>query len=154
MRADLCPLQMLLFTVSGWVNRHQQDVIAYLVEEDRVLKEQLVGRRLRLADEQRRRLAAKAKRDDAEGLAESVFEMFHAEPTVYLLPEYEDPSSQHEVLEEFWPGLFEAMLEGWVTDEACWPKNRNLEMFSEWFEVQMSSIVHDLYLDEPLEYIE
>jgi len=27
-------------------------------------------------------------------------------------------------------------------------------MFREWFEVQMSSIVHDLYLDEPLEYIE
>ena len=62
MRADFYPLQMLLFTVSGWVNRHQQDVIAYLVEENRVLKEQLKGRRLRLTDEQRRRLAAKAKR--------------------------------------------------------------------------------------------
>jgi len=62
MRADLCPLQMLLFTVSGWVNRHQQDVIAYQVEENRVLKEQLKGRKLRLTDEQRRRLAAKAKR--------------------------------------------------------------------------------------------
>ena len=59
MRADVYPLQMLLFTVSGWVNRHQQDVIAYLVEENRVLKEQLRGRRLRLTDDQRRRLAAK-----------------------------------------------------------------------------------------------
>ena len=61
MRADLYPLQMLLFAVSGWVNRHQQDMIAYLVEENRVLKEQLKGRKLRLTDEQRRRLAAKAK---------------------------------------------------------------------------------------------
>ncbi len=61
MRTDLYPLQMLLFAVSGWVNRHQQDVIAYLVEENRVLKEQLKGRKLRLTDEQRRRLAAKAK---------------------------------------------------------------------------------------------
>ena len=40
-RADLYPLQMLLFAVSGWVNRHQQDMIAYLVEENRVLQEQL-----------------------------------------------------------------------------------------------------------------
>ena len=72
----------------------------------------------------------------------------------HLLPEYEDPATQQEVLEEFWPGLFEAMLEGWVTDEAYWPKNRTFEMFGEWFEVQMSSIVQDLYLDEPLEYIE
>ena len=62
MKADTYPLQVLLWTVSGWVNRHQQDVIAYLVEENRVLKEQMKGRRLRLTDEQRRRLAAKGKR--------------------------------------------------------------------------------------------
>ena len=61
MKADLYPLQVLLLTVSGWVNRHQADVIAYLVEENRVLKEQMKGRRLRLTDDQRRRLAAKAK---------------------------------------------------------------------------------------------
>lgn len=95
-----------------------------------------------------------ARRDDAEGLAESVFETLHTEPTVYLLPEYEDPTSQQDVLEEFWPVLFEAMLEGWVTDESHWPKNRTSEMFREWFEVQMSSIVQDVHLDEPLEYFE
>ncbi len=62
MRADIHPLQVLLLTVSGWVNRHQQDVIAYLLEENRVLKKQFKGRSLRLTDDQRRRLAAKAKR--------------------------------------------------------------------------------------------
>ena len=62
MTAATLPLQLLLLTISGWVNRHQQDVIAYLVEENRVLKEQLRGRRLQLTDDQRRRLAAKAKR--------------------------------------------------------------------------------------------
>ncbi|MFQ5474139.1 MAG: integrase core domain-containing protein [Dehalococcoidia bacterium] len=61
MRADIYPLQMLLLTVSGWVHKHQGDVIAYLVEENRVLKEQMKGRALRLNDDQRRRLAAKAK---------------------------------------------------------------------------------------------
>jgi hypothetical protein len=61
MRADIYPLQMLLLTVSGWVNRHQADLIAYLVKKNRVLKEQMKGRKLRLTDDQRRRLAAKAK---------------------------------------------------------------------------------------------
>lgn len=56
------PLQVLLMTVAGIVNRPQADVVAYLVEENRVLKEQLGGRRLRLNDDQRRRLAAKGKR--------------------------------------------------------------------------------------------
>ncbi len=38
MRADIYPLQVLLATLAGWLNRHQQDVIAYLVEENRVLE--------------------------------------------------------------------------------------------------------------------
>ena len=38
MTADLYPLQVLLVTLAGWVNRHQQHVIEYLVEENRVLK--------------------------------------------------------------------------------------------------------------------
>jgi putative transposase len=62
MTADVYPLQLLLVTLAGWVNRHQQHVIEYLVEENRVLKEQLKGRRLRLTDDQRRRLAAKGRR--------------------------------------------------------------------------------------------
>ena len=47
MTADLYPLQVLLVTLAGWVNRHQQHVIEYLVEEYRVLKEQVKVRRLR-----------------------------------------------------------------------------------------------------------
>jgi hypothetical protein len=61
MLAETYPLQVLLLTVSGLVNRHQANVIAYLVEENRVLKEQTSGRRLRRTDDQRRRLAAKVK---------------------------------------------------------------------------------------------
>ena len=56
------PLQVLLVTLAGWVNRHQQHVIEYLIEENRVLKGQLKECRLRLTDDQRRRLAAKRHR--------------------------------------------------------------------------------------------
>jgi len=55
------PLKLLLCVFSGWVNRQQDQIIDYLVEENRVLKEQLKGKRLQLTDSQRRRLAAKAK---------------------------------------------------------------------------------------------
>lgn len=46
---------------AGWVNRHQLDVIDYLQEENRVLKERLGGSRLRFTDAECRRLARKAK---------------------------------------------------------------------------------------------
>ena len=61
MKAAPPALQFLLLTFAGWVNRKQQEAIDYLLEENRVLREQLGGRRLRLTDDQRRRLGAKGK---------------------------------------------------------------------------------------------
>ena len=55
------PFHLLVIALAGWLNRQQQVVIDYLIEENRVLKEQLGGQRLRFADEQRMRLAVKAK---------------------------------------------------------------------------------------------
>ena len=43
-------LQFLVLTFAGWVNRHQDDLIAYLREENRVLREHLGPRPLRLTD--------------------------------------------------------------------------------------------------------
>jgi hypothetical protein len=43
-------LHVLIAMVAGWLQRHQQQVITYLHEENRVLKAQLGGRRLRLTD--------------------------------------------------------------------------------------------------------
>ena len=57
----LDPFRFVLIAVAGWMNQHQLQVIDYLREENRVLREQLGGRRVRLNDDQRRRLAAKAK---------------------------------------------------------------------------------------------
>jgi hypothetical protein len=51
----------VLIAVSGWMNQRQLQVIDYLREENRVLREQLGGRRVRLDDDQRRRLAFRAK---------------------------------------------------------------------------------------------
>src|SRR4030095_1542788 len=53
------PLAFFLLLFSGWVNRHQQAVIDYLLEENRVLRAMNGSRRLRLTDDQRRRLAVK-----------------------------------------------------------------------------------------------
>ena len=55
------PLQFVLVALAGWLNQQQRDVIDYLQEENRVLREQLGSRRLRFTDDQRPRLAAKAR---------------------------------------------------------------------------------------------
>ena len=55
------PLAFFLLLFSGWINRQQQAVIDYLLEENRVLCAAHGPRRLRLTDDQRRRLAVKGQ---------------------------------------------------------------------------------------------
>jgi len=59
MHAVFDPFSFLVVSIAGWMNQHQQQVIEYLMEE---LREQIVTRRMRFSDDQRRRLAAKAKK--------------------------------------------------------------------------------------------
>ena len=62
MRPTLDPFRLLLIPIAGWVGQQQREVIDYLQEENRVLRQQLGNKRLRLSNDQRRRLAAKAKK--------------------------------------------------------------------------------------------
>ena len=58
------PFEFVVIAVAGWMNQRQRDVIDYLREENRVLREQLGKRRLRFSDDQRRRLAVRGMRLD------------------------------------------------------------------------------------------
>jgi putative transposase len=53
---------MLLLVLTGWLERREREALAYLIEENRLLRRQLGGRRLRLTDDDRRRLAVRAYR--------------------------------------------------------------------------------------------
>ena len=66
----LDPFRFVLLAVAGWMNQRQLQVIDYLREENRVLREQLGERRLLLHDNQRRRLAVRAKALGRRVLAE------------------------------------------------------------------------------------
>jgi hypothetical protein len=67
---DVPAFQMLLLTVTSWLDRREREVLAYLIEENRVLRRQVGGRRLRLTDDDRRKLAARAYRLGRHALRE------------------------------------------------------------------------------------
>jgi len=70
MSLHLTPLRFLAVALAGWLSQQQQEVVEFLCEENRVLREQIGNRRLRLNDEQRRRLAVRAKKLGHKLLAE------------------------------------------------------------------------------------
>jgi hypothetical protein len=54
-------VRFLVLWMAGWIHSRQLEVIDFLREENRVLREQIGGRRRRFTDDQRRRLAVKGR---------------------------------------------------------------------------------------------
>jgi len=53
MRTALGPFSILVTSIAGWMNQHQHQVIDYLTEENRVLREQIDTRRIRFLSRSR-----------------------------------------------------------------------------------------------------
>jgi putative transposase len=54
------PVAFIVFLLAGWISRQQLIVVEYLKSENRMLRERLRGRSLRLSDQERALLARKA----------------------------------------------------------------------------------------------
>jgi hypothetical protein len=67
---DVSVLRLLLLTITGWLDRREREALAYLIEENRLLRRQVGGRRLRFTDDDRRRLAIRAQRLGRKALRE------------------------------------------------------------------------------------
>lgn len=74
--------------------------------------------------------------------------------TAYLVPEYETPEDQAEIVVWSHNYVFEEELMAWYTFEEEWPPTRDLDTFLEWFEVEFHSTIMDLDLELPLEHVE
>lgn len=59
--AHIYPLHILIASLAGLMNRQQGEVLEYLIEENRILREQLKGKALRLNGDQRAGVAAVAR---------------------------------------------------------------------------------------------
>ena len=58
---DAISVRLLLAALVGWLDRRQQDAVAYLIEENRILRGHVRGR-IRLTDDERRRLVVQGHR--------------------------------------------------------------------------------------------
>jgi hypothetical protein len=68
--------------------------------------------------------------------------------SAFLLPEFEQEDDLQEWVEENYVWIFEFQLAAWTEDESAWPANRSLEMFRQWFRVDVHSTVVDVGDDD------
>lgn len=72
-------------------------------------------------------------------------------PSVYLVPPFDSEEQALEVLDRAYPVLFERALDGWCTDDALWPADRDFAMFRTRFQIQLLPILEDICEGEIVE---
>ena len=70
------------------------------------------------------------------------------EPTIYLLPMFDNDSEALQLLLTSYDAIFKKELSSWHLSESDWPNNRSIGMFHEWFDVTFVSCVEDM-CEEP-----
>lgn len=82
----------------------------------------------------------------------ATIESANEDRTVYLISDEDadTPEDVEEWIKLNYEILFESELDGWYTDEALWPENRNIKLFRRWFDVECHSVVIDT-VNSPIE---
>ncbi|MGE5409424.1 MAG: hypothetical protein ACM3MI_00580 [Clostridiales bacterium] len=63
--------------------------------------------------------------------------------TTFMIPQADQREQNEKYIRSIFPDLFDMLLEEWHLDENMWPKNRDYELFREWFELEIHTIVID-----------
>ena len=69
------------------------------------------------------------------------------DPSVFLADHLEDEPEPEKILKKYYKTIFEDQLSAWTTTEETWPRNRDQRTFLEWFDVDICTMVMDLYKD-------
>ena len=70
--------------------------------------------------------------------------------TVLLTPDMDGDKAVHAYLHDLKPLLFEKELMSWYLHREGWPEPRTAELFDEWFELEIHSMVWDTARDVPI----
>ncbi len=75
---------------------------------------------------------------------------FKTDCLAVLIPDYDTDEEAVVFINEIYEDIFTQILSEWSIEEAWFPQDRTNEMFWEWFEVELHSIVMDSCMD-PIE---
>ncbi len=75
---------------------------------------------------------------------ELTLEQVRGDSTALLIPEFDDDDEAVAFVYRIWDEVFAAELEAWTEEKALWPQGRTIEMFMEWFDVEIHTTVAEV----------
>jgi len=69
--------------------------------------------------------------------------------TVLLIPSFDGPKQAQAYIDQIYLSIFEAEFSSWGIPKNAWPKERSLEIFKTFYQVDFHSMVYDIaYLEQ------
>jgi hypothetical protein len=75
------------------------------------------------------------------------------EAFLYLIPEFDTTEQGMQILEGYFPMIFEHELASWDEDVTTWPEERDFQTFLEWFDIELCATPIDLCFDDDAETV-
>lgn len=72
----------------------------------------------------------------------------HDEANVYLIPEMDSTEESLQYLKDNFEPFLEENLFGWCEDDTLWPKNRNWQLFEEYLDYSIQTMIMDICNDK------
>lgn len=77
-------------------------------------------------------------------------EKLNEEPTVFLVPDFDDRDEILSWIEQRKTKMFAFLLDAWFRDQNQWPK-LSAKLFNQWFELKVSNAVVDVDMQESMD---
>ncbi len=65
-------------------------------------------------------------------------------PSLYLIETIDYLDDFAELVVAYWEWIFKEQLNGWMRDPGLWPEELTREMFLEWFDCELSTMIWDM----------
>lgn len=75
---------------------------------------------------------------------EFTLEQVRGDSTALLIPQFDDDEEAVAFVYRIWEEVFMAELDAWTEEKALWPQGRTIEMFMEWFDVEIHTTVAEI----------
>jgi hypothetical protein len=79
-----------------------------------------------------------------DGRPKADLRQLREEPSIYLVEDIDSLEDFAGLIDEYWEWIFQEQLNGWMRDPEAWPEELTHEMFLEWFDCELSTMIWDM----------
>ena len=79
-----------------------------------------------------------------DGGARADLRQLREEPSIYLVEDIERLEGFVNLIDDHWEWIFQEQLGGWMRDPEFWPDELTREVFSDWFDCELATMIWDM----------